>query len=186
MGSAPTNLLWIDLETTGLNTSEDHVLEIACFVTDANGDNPRHHREWIISPEAPDWSERMIDFVADMHANSGLLEEIHETGEDENEVRLEFTNYLANRFNENNNEKLTVAGSGIGPFDRIILKEQFPELEQYLNYYVMDVGVIGRFLRHCCGMEEEWGERQEVNHRAMNDIHDHYAEFQFYQNWVKR
>jgi oligoribonuclease (3'-5' exoribonuclease) len=50
----------------------------------------------------------------------------------------------------------------------------------------MDVGVIGRFLRHCCGMEEEWGERQEVNHRAMNDIHDHYAEFQFYQNWVKR
>jgi oligoribonuclease (3'-5' exoribonuclease) len=81
---------------------------------------------------------------------------------------------------------LTVAGSGIGPFDRIILKEQFPELEQYLNYYVMDVGVIGRFLRHCCGMEEEWGERQEVNHRAMNDIHDHYAEFQFYQNWVKR
>lgn len=185
--SKPTTLLWLDLETTGLDVNEDHILECAVFLTDSDGSNPRNYRNWVVVPYDQFWQQRMGEYVTDMHTQNGLLKDVQEIGIDRIQFEDEFHDYL-DKFRpdldeDGKEQKFTLAGSGVGPFDRIILKNQYPWTESYLNYYVMDVGVIGRFIRHCCGMQGEWGDRNDVKHRAMDDIKDHYEEFLFYRGW---
>lgn len=178
--SEPCSLLWCDIETTGLSRSRDLLLEIACFITDPNGDNPREYRNWIIRPHKL-WASVMNDFVREMHDKSGLSKEVNELGIHLLDWRDDFEYYLNKNLilPEQVGPKFTMAGSGVGPFDLPYLTENFPWITPFFNYYVMDIGVIGRFIRQILGAKLE--ERPVVGHRAMDDIKEHYAEFLEYK-----
>jgi oligoribonuclease len=181
--SPPLPLLWLDLETTGLDKQKSKILEVACFVTTPTGEIEEGTEvNWLIYPEQ-EHLDAMIPFVKDMHTKSGLLDDIRDHGILEEQWLGEFIDYLEMQKAYYGVERLTVAGSGVGPFDLPLLLIQYPEVEQYLTYYVLDIGVIGRFLRLQCGFT--FPERKDVNHRAMDDIKDHYAEFLDYQTFVK-
>lgn len=174
--SEPLPLLWCDIETTGLDVKQDFLLEVACFITDPTGIVvPGSERNWVIKPYPRSWKTCMIDFVRDMHFNSGLIKDVDELGIREDEFLSEFQEYLK----DSGFKKFTMAGSGVGPFDRIFFKTNYPHLEEFFTYYVMDVGVLGRFFRNV--MQIDLPERPTVNHRAMDDIKEHYEEFLQYK-----
>lgn len=179
--SEPIPLLWIDIETTGLDIKKDFLLEVACFITDPTG-NPIQGttRNWVIKPYERLWATTMIDFVSKMHRESGLIKEVNEMGIREDEFLEEFEEFIVST----GVEKFTMAGSGVGPFDRIWFKTNYPHLEDYFTYYVMDVGVLGRFFRNV--MQIDLPERPVVNHRALDDIQEHYEEFLQYKGLLTK
>lgn len=67
-------IAWIDTETTGLDPDVDEVLEVACIITDMQGNEiaPRFHALYWPGPDS-----RMSSFVADMHKTSGLLDDLN-------------------------------------------------------------------------------------------------------------
>jgi oligoribonuclease (3'-5' exoribonuclease) len=76
---------------------------------------------------------------------------------------------------------VTLAGSGVGCFDMQVIRAQMPELAQRLNYYVIDVGCVRRFLRDICGVRMP--ELGTVNHRALDDVQHHLAEARQFRTW---
>jgi oligoribonuclease (3'-5' exoribonuclease) len=76
--------------------------------------------------------------------------------------------------------KITLAGSGVGCFDMQVIRAQMPELAQRLNYYVIDVGVVRRWLRDVCQVPVS--DLGPVNHRALDDVQHHLAEARLYKN----
>lgn len=183
MASDPCTLLWIDLETTGLNIAGDHIIEVACFVTNPNGTQPRDEMEWVINPASIDsgWLKYVDPYVSRMHTDNGLFADIEDHGIGWNEFAGQFFGYIQNQIANPMmiGNKLTVSGSGVGPFDLPMLKMKLPGLDQFLNYFVCDTGVIGRFLRHNVGIDLP--ERATVPHRALDDIKEHYEEFLQYK-----
>lgn len=187
MGSEPCSLLWVDIETTGLDRNRDMLLELACFITDPNGDNPRDYEQWLVKPDC-DYEKLMIDIVHDMHVDSGLINDL-DTEQSCSDLNFceEFEYYVADHLANDPSivgSKFTMAGSGVGPFDLPFLLENYRFLTSYFNYYVMDVGVVGRFLNHTAGMERPTAP-EDIVHRAMDDIKDHYNEFMFYRGLVE-
>lgn len=181
MTSEPCTLLWLDLETTGLDLRNDHPLEAAIFVTNPDGTNPRDYMQWCITPNDLNWEICMIPFVREMHTTNGLLNDISENSVMEQMFYEQLLLYIRAQIMDHRmvGNKLTVAGSGVGPFDLPFIKERCPTLDQYLNYFVMDVEVIGRFYKQC--LKIDFPDRPKVGHRAADDIQDHYQEFLQYK-----
>lgn len=186
--SEPTTLLWVDIETTGLDKHEDYLLELACFATTPDLEKiDGTTRHWIIKPEEQGWALRLNPFVRDMHEVSNLIDDVIEVGMPPHHFIHQFVSYLLDvRQFHNEDEKVTMAGSGVGPFDLPFLLLNYPELEEHFTYYVMDVGVIGRFYRNILhgDLPEELAERPKVNHRALDDINDHYNELLIYRDML--
>lgn len=172
-------LLWIDLETTGLDRKRDYLLEVACFVTTPTGERDEASvRTWTIQPDDIYWERKMIPFVQEMHRGSGLTDAVLNEGLLQEQWWSEFEIYLDYMAGDHGNT-FTVAGSGVGPFDLPWLLENFPDFATAVTYYVLDVGVIGRFIRN--SLQIELPDRPDVSHRALSDIEDHWQEFLEYK-----
>lgn len=75
-GQDDTILIWLDLETTGLDPREGEILEIAVFATDLAGNEVQSPLEQVFTHVREDILVQMDDYVLDMHLGSGLLEKV--------------------------------------------------------------------------------------------------------------
>jgi Oligoribonuclease (3''->5'' exoribonuclease) len=174
--SEPLPLLWCDIETSGLNINSDVLLEVAVFTTDPTGVLVNNRHNWIIKPGLQGWDKlHANEFVTNMHKESGLYDDLQRSALELGLFEHEFKLYMKEVQKYYDSQQLTMAGSGVGPFDLPFLCRYFPWLKDVLTYYVIDVGVIGRFLRNVLGIP--YADRPTVSHRAMDDINEHYAEF---------
>lgn len=74
-------LLWIDVETTGLDTKRDDILEIGYILTDMEGDTLEHVSHTIIRPSMWQWKRRRLpERVRAMHEANGLLDDVDAKG----------------------------------------------------------------------------------------------------------
>ena len=169
------NLIWIDLEMTGLDTQNDEIIEIATIVTDSA------LNEVAIGPVIPikQSQERlaaMDEWNRNQHQKSGLTARVlasrHDCGMAEKET-LEFL------------EK--IVPSGVSPMcgnsicqDRRFLARQMPTLEQYFHYRNLDVSTIKE-------LAKRWypkiaaGFEKESSHLALDDIKDSINELKYYR-----
>lgn len=162
-------LLWMDLETTGLNPERCAVLEVAAYLTN-------HHLSIVDASHMviechPEVLERMAPFIREMHTSNGLLAEVAYST-----TTLEVEeNYLLDILDRHGIDKATLAGSGVAAFDIAVIRAQMPRLASRLNYWTVDVGVLRRTWRMWTGSD-----LTDVNaaktHRARDDIDCHLAE----------
>jgi len=122
-----------------------------------------------------------------MHRDSGLLDE-HLARADDGTARLlptpeEAGKMIARMVRRHTDEPVTLAGSGVGVFDLRWIEQHMPELANMLTYWVIDVGVIRRFLRDVVGMGNVLAYQgpAEKAHRAMADVEDHLTEALYYR-----
>jgi oligoribonuclease len=171
--AVPTKLLWVDLEMTGLDATQDVILEVAAEVTDFTFKTLESYEARIQQPR---------DVVANrMQANiwwrdypdnrDDFLNRLEE-GKLQNEVEKELIDLVQKHFGD---EPAVLAGNSIYN-DRNFLKYWMPALDLKLHYRMLDVSAWKVVMQAKYGVKFE---KKEV-HRAFDDIQASIAELQNY------
>jgi oligoribonuclease len=174
------NLIWIDLEMSGLNPDDDMILEIATVVTDkdlivlAEGPVCAIHQPDSVLESMDEWNTRQ-------HNESGLVERVRASGVDEAEAEQNTLEFLR-RFVDQGSSPM--CGNSICQ-DRRFLVRNMPELAAFFHYRNLDVSsfkiaaqlwapdVAGRF-------------EKQSTHLALADIHDSIRELRFYREHLMK
>lgn len=174
MTQSAQNLIWIDLEMTGLDTDNDVIIEIATIITDSNlnilaeGPIVAVHQDESIMNGMDEWNTRQ-------HGQSGLTERVLNSTFTVRDAELE-TLHFVQKFVPKG--KSPMCGNSICQ-DRRFMHRLMPNLEQYFHYRNMDVSSVKE-------MVSRWyptspGFEKSSSHLAMDDIRDSINELKFYR-----
>lgn len=176
---APKNdrLVWIDLEMTGLDIHTHTIVEVAALVTDADLNIIGEGVDLVVHATEDELS-KMDDFVTNMHASSGLTDEIRNST-----VSLADAEDAVLRLIEEHcdpEHPAPLAGNSIAT-DRSFIREQMPRLDKALHYRMIDVSSLKELARR-------WQPRVYYNqpdkglaHRALADIIESIRELAYYR-----
>ncbi|WP_067566107.1 oligoribonuclease [Candidatus Doolittlea endobia] len=170
------NLIWIDLEMTGLNPEYDRIIEIATLVTDANlvilAEGP------ILTIHQSDAQLALMDnWNIRTHTASGLVGRVQKSTLNEKEATEQTLAFLVDWVPAG---KSPICGNSIGQ-DRRFLSRYMPELESYFHYRYLDVSTLKELARRW--KPEILSELKKNNtHQAMDDIRESVAELAYYRD----
>ncbi|MCW8330647.1 oligoribonuclease [Photobacterium sp. SDRW27] len=172
------NLIWIDLEMTGLDPETHQIIEIATIVTDAQLNVLAEGPVLAIhQPEAE--LAKMDDWCTTTHTNSGLVERIRQSKVDEQEAVRQTIAFLEKWVPKGASP---ICGNSIGQ-DRRFLYKHMPELEQYFHYRYLDVSTLKELTRRW-KPELLNGFSKKGSHLALDDIRDSIAELRYYREHI--
>ncbi|MGF1757479.1 oligoribonuclease [Photobacterium sagamiensis] len=172
------NLIWVDLEMTGLDPETHQIIEIATIVTDAQLNILAEGPVLAIhQPEAE--LAKMDDWCTNTHTNSGLVERIRQSTIDEEEAVRQTIAFLEKWVPKGASP---ICGNSIGQ-DRRFLYKHMPELEQYFHYRYLDVSTIKELTRRW-QPELLAGFTKKGSHLALDDIRDSITELRYYREHI--
>ena len=169
------NLVWIDLEMTGLDPDRDHIIEIATIVTDAQlnliAEGPViaiHQPEPVLSG-MDDWNRRT-------HGESGLTERVRRSPFSAIDAELKTLDFLQQH-----------AAAGASPMcgnsicqDRRFLAREMPALEKFFHYRNLDVSTLKELARRWAP-DVLAGLQKTSKHLALDDIRESIEELRYYR-----
>ncbi len=174
------NLIWIDLEMTGLNTDTDSILEIATVVTDKHLNIIAEGPEFAIRHELARL-EAMDDWNRNQHGKSGLWQRVLDSTIDSataEALTVEFLVRFAGR------GKSPMCGNSICQ-DRRFMYRLMPRLERFFMYRNLDVSTIKELARRWAP-EIGKGFAKESSHTALSDVLDSIDELRYYRQFMGR
>lgn len=165
-------LLWIDVETTGLNPYEDTLLEIGMLHTDTNLNPIGQPLDLILH-----WDGQPSPFIQTMHKPNGLLDAC-KTGLDPEEAYRQAREY-AHQY-----DNTLIAGNTIR-FDRLMLDTHDPHILKNLNHRSLDISSLNEAAR--LWNPQQYANRPEktTNHRSLNCLKDSLTLARHYQQLIK-
>ena len=171
-----SNLIWIDLEMTGLDTAEDTIIEIATIVTDKHLNELAEGPDLVIG-QSREVMEAMDAWNTRQHGETGLTERVINSELSLQEAEAQTIEFLS-----------AWVDSGASPMcgnsicqDRRFMAREMPQLEEYFHYRNLDVSTLKILATH-------WAPRiaagftKESQHRALSDIRDSIAELAWYRD----
>ncbi len=170
-----TNLIWIDLEMTGLNTDTDYIIEIATIVTDiqltvlAEGPMLAIHQPDDVLTQMDKWNQTH-------HSQSGLLDRVRQSqliAADAEQQTLDFLKQWVPA------GKSPMCGNSICQ-DRRFLHRLMPTLEKYFHYRHIDVSTV-KLLAKAWAPTIYNSVNKETQHLALQDIRDSIDELRYYR-----
>ena len=170
-----TNLIWIDLEMTGLDTVNDQIIEIATIVTDEHLNEVASGPELVIR-QTKDVMDGMDDWNTRQHGDSGLTARVLESTTSMREAEVLTLKFLRTHVRPG---KSPMCGNSICQ-DRRFLARLMPELEAYFHYRNLDVSAL-KILAQRWAPEVAAGYSKDSSHRALDDIRDSIAELAWYR-----
>lgn len=175
MAQSPDNLIWIDLEMTGLDTDNDLIIEIATVITDSQlnvlAEGPVlaiHQRDEVLNA--------MDNWNTTQHSGSGLLDRVRRSTIDEAEAERQTLEFLQQWVPPGASP---MCGNSICQ-DRRFLHRCMPELERYFHYRHVDVSTL-KELAARWAPEILSGFVKQGAHLALDDIKDSIAELRYYR-----
>lgn len=169
------NLIWIDLEMTGLDCSSDYIIEIATLVTDKMLNVIKEGPELVI--HQPDYVlEKMDNWNKKHHAASGLLDEVKQSNIDAAQAEAQTLKFLKEHVGANSSP---MCGNTICQ-DRRFLARLMPELERYFHYRNLDVSTLKELVLRWAP-DIAYQSNQITSHRARKDIYGSIEELRYYR-----
>lgn len=171
------NLIWIDLEMTGLNPDRDHIIEIATVVTDS---------QLHTVAEGPVFAIHQPDSILDMmdewntkqHNKSGLITRVQQSNVTLEQAQAETIEFLMHHVPPG---RSPMCGNSICQ-DRRFLFRWMSKLEQYFHYRNLDVSSVKMLAYHWYPqLLKNIKPKKESKHLALQDIYDSIAELRYYQ-----
>jgi oligoribonuclease len=175
MAQDPGNLLWIDMEMSGLSPDGDRVLEVAIVITDPQLNTVAEAPVKVVH-QTDDVLERMDSWNKSTHRKSGLIDRVKAATQSEAEVEAELIAFLNQYVPENVSP---MCGNSICQ-DRRFLARHMPKLEAFFHYRNLDVStlkelakrwkpdILASFIKH-------------GKHEALADIYESIAELKHYR-----
>jgi oligoribonuclease len=171
-----SNLIWIDLEMTGLDTQTDSIIEIATLVTD------RYLNELATGPvmaihQSRETLDAMDEWNTRQHAESGLVSRVLESEVDAAAAEAATLDFLVQWVDEGASP---MCGNSICQ-DRRFLAREMPSLERYFHYRNLDVSTL-KILAQLWAPAVARGYTKESAHLALSDIRDSIEELAHYRS----
>jgi oligoribonuclease len=178
MPADQNNLIWIDMEMTGLSPDSDRIIELALVVTDA---------QLTVLAESPEWVIHQPDEVLDAmdswnkgtHGKSGLIERVRASTLTEAQAEALALEFLKPH-----------VPAGVSPMcgnsicqDRRFLARSMPRLESFFHYRNLDVSTLKELVKRW-KPEVAKGFSKEGKHQALADIYDSLEELRYYRRTV--
>ena len=169
------NLIWIDLEMTGLDPDKERIIEIATIITDSNLTIVAEGPNLVIN-QPKELIENMDSWNTNQHGNSGLTKSVHESSISEQAAEIETLEFISKYVG---NKVSPMCGNTVS-HDRRFLIKYMPRLEAYFNYRHIDASSFKEAAVRW--MNEAQVYEKQGSHRAMGDIKESVAELKFYKN----
>ena len=170
------NLIWIDMEMTGLDPDSDRVIEIATVITDSDL-NTLAEGPVIAIRQSRECLDAMDEWNTRQHNGSGLVDRVLKSGDTEASATRKTLDFLKH-----------YVPAGVSPMcgnsvcqDRRFMARHLPELEQYFHYRNLDVSSL-KILMQRWRPELAAGFTKQGTHLALDDIRDSIAELRYYRD----
>ncbi len=173
------NLIWVDMEMSGLNPDSDRVLEVAVVITDTQLE---------VIAEGPviaiHQSDRVLDGMdawnTSTHGRSGLIDRVRRSPMDESEAEESVVSFLARYVPSG---KSPMCGNSICQ-DRRFMARWLPQIEAYFHYRNLDVSTLKELARRWKPDVVRAFEKKS-KHEALADIYESIAELKHYRaHWL--
>jgi oligoribonuclease len=171
-------LVWIDCEMTGLDLGSDLLIEVAALVTDSELNVLGEGVDVVIGATA-EQMERMPDVVREMHATSGLTEEVLASTTTLQEAEQAVLAYIKQWVPDA--RKAPLCGNSIAT-DRGFLTRDMRELDDWLHYRMVDVSSIKELARRWYPRVYFNSPKKGGGHRALADIRESVEELRYYRS----
>lgn len=177
------NLVWLDLEMTGLDPNQDVILEIACIITN-NDLEPIAYGPSIVIQQPKTVLDTMDKWCITQHGKSGLTDKVlHSTVtiQDAEKQVLDFVKKYCKP------QTAPLCGNSIHQ-DRAFLRVYMPELYNFFHYRIIDVSSIKEIIRRWYPEDKTSYFFKPDNHRAFEDVKSSINELSHYRNhffWEK-
>jgi oligoribonuclease len=171
----PQNLIWLDLEMTGLDPEQDVIIEIATIVTDAKL-NVLAEGPSIVIHQSDEVLNSMNAWCIKQHGQSGLTQRVKDSKVTCAEAEQQTIDFLRTWVDGGHSP---MCGNTIGQ-DRRFLVKYMPQLEAYFHYRNLDVSTLKELARRW-RPELLDGLKKGGSHLALDDVRDSIAELAYYK-----
>jgi oligoribonuclease len=175
MANPNDNLIWLDMEMTGLSPDSDRIIELAVVVTDADL-NVIAESPVIVVHQADEILDGMDAWNKGTHGRSGLIEKVKSSTTDEAQETSQMLTFLKQHVPEG---KSPMCGNSICQ-DRRFMARYMPELEKYFHYRNLDVSTFKELARRWKPTVYS-GFKKASKHEALADIYESIDELKYYR-----
>mgnify|MGYP000855428480 FL=1 len=169
------NLVWLDMEMTGLDPVNDKIIEIAVIITDPNLEILSEAPVFVIKQD-DSLLQNMDAWNTNTHSKSGLIEKVKHSTTTEKDAEDQLINFLKPYVDKN---KSPMCGNTICQ-DRRFMANYMPKLEAYFHYRNLDVSVFKELAKRW--RPELIGKfKKSAKHEALADIKESIEELKFYR-----
>jgi oligoribonuclease len=178
MPADSNNLIWLDMEMTGLQPDSDRIIEVAMVVSDAQLNVLAQSTVWVLR-QPDEVLDAMDSWNKGTHGKSGLIDKVRASTLSEAETEAQAIEFLR-----------PLVPQGVSPMcgnsicqDRRFLARWMPRLEAHFHYRNLDVSTLKELVRRW-KPELMKGFAKEGRHEALADILESLAELKFYRKAV--
>lgn len=172
-----SNLVWIDMEMSGLDAERERILEIAVLITDgqlnvlAEGPNLVVHQSEELLAGMDEWNTKH-------HGASGLVERVRASTIDESVAEAAVLGFLQEHCLP---KTAPLAGNSVHQ-DRRFLRRYMPALDDFLHYRIVDVSTVKELGSRWFPKAYDARPQKRAQHRAMDDIRESLEELRYYRS----